>query len=144
MINLSTCQVGDLLTFTNGSVHEFESFDGAFLHTKTPRAPRINLQFDVSDKSWVTSESGEHICKTNDGNNVVSVQTAETKELYEKRRIANKALLKKLEEQLDNCDGVRFGQLLTSMGFDHDRFYEEPWNSLERIENNLVLPLVEG
>ena len=134
MIDLNKCVAGDFLTFTDGSVHEFESFEAPFLRTKTPRAPRINLTIDVSDPCWVCSESGEHITTTTDGNHVVSVQTVETKALYERRYEANKLLLKKIEEQLNSDKGVRFGQLLACLGFDHDRFYEEPWKSLERIE----------
>jgi hypothetical protein len=51
-------------------------------------------------------------------------------ELDEKRAAYNMALLRELQSRLTF---ERFGQALVNMGFDCDRFYEEPWDSIERI-----------
>ena len=48
------------------------------------------------------------------------------------RREYNDLLLVLLIEQLGM--GQRFGQALSNLGFDCDRFYEEPWDSYKRIE----------
>jgi hypothetical protein len=51
-------------------------------------------------------------------------------ELDAKREVYNLELLVELRRRLT---WERFGQALVNMGFDCDRFYEEPWDSLERI-----------
>lgn len=52
-------------------------------------------------------------------------------ELDTKRAEYNAALVRELRRRLMF---ERFGQALVNMGFDEDRFYEEPWDSLARIQ----------
>lgn len=54
------------------------------------------------------------------------------------RQEANNEILKIIGEIVDNNSQLRFCQILTILGLDSDKFYEESTDTLEAIKNKIV------
>ena len=54
------------------------------------------------------------------------------------RQVANKHIIKILEEIVDNNSQLRFCQILSMLNLDSDRFYEESVDTLEAIKNKVA------